>query len=709
MSKSLRILLIADDPEVIRKIGQGLQRQDSGLIMIEGADSFATARRRLGAGAYDLALVDLSLGEGDALHLLSDLRGIAPELAIVALTADGSGPDTAACVAVGAQDRLAPEAMDSAGLMDRLRSARARAAANLETRRRSQRIAGSLGAAGDLAWHWEPAESELWLAAADPESWQLPAPECRESLEAVRERVHPDDRERAVRRIEEVLLSDAPWQLEARIKVGGGAYRWCELRGRSELDERGRLVRASGVLSDAQREQRRLREVEQGRRFLRAVFDSDRAPRAVLNSSAVITDCNQAWLAFEDPACHAGKRFGPGTRFLEAPDGLKVLGDIDSAELARGVRKVLGGVAEQFQCEYGYGERRWRISVSPLLNPGIAGAVVTHEEITEAARAGRAVQASLEAVERDLRAFAGPVYRIADDFKVSTANEAAMSLGRAPVIDRDVLRVLPREHAKAVGDALAALAEGAQVAVRDAQAADGNVVRWLVAVRRDGAGGKNGFLAHGVDVSDLAAAAVPAPVAEPVDPQAMAELQAALAGAEQQREMLQRELEQQRETLQRELNEARGRLEVVQQVQRDSEELEPSLRDEIEQHRKSLAAAREALGAVEREREELRAGLEEQRRLADAARRAGEAAEEQRVRLAAELDAERLEHGRAQAALAATAQLPATLRAGLAQARERFEAELGQLVDKALQPLASGPEAGPAAPPAPRKGKSKAG
>jgi PAS domain-containing protein/ActR/RegA family two-component response regulator len=697
MSKSLRILLIADDPEVIRKIGQGLQRQDSGLIMIEGADSLATARRRLGAGVYDLALVDLSLGQGDALHLLSDLRGIAPELAIVALAADGAGPDVAACLAVGAQDRLAPEAMDSAGLMDRLRSAKVRAEAGLDTQRRSQRIAGSLGAAGDLAWHWEPAESEVWLAAADPERWQLPGPECRESLEAVRERVHPDDRERAVRRIEEVLLNDSPWQLEARVKVGGGAYRWCELRGCSQLDERGRLIRASGVLSDAQREQKRLREIEQGRRLLRAVFDSDRSPRAVLNSAAVITDCNQAWLAFEDPACHAGKRFRPGVRFIDEPDGVKVTGDLDTAELARGVRKVLGGVVEQFQCEYGLGERRWRIGVSPLLNPGIAGAVIIHEEVTEAARAERALQAGIEVVERDLRALSGPVFRIAADFKVSAANEEAMALGRAPVIDRDVLRVLAREHAKAVGDALAALADGAQAAVRDAQLADGGVMRWLLSVRRDAAGGKDGFLAHGVAVSDLAAAVVPEPVVEQVDHEAMAEIQSALV-----------QVEQQRDVLQRELKDALGRLEVVQQVQRDSEDQEPSLREEMEQQRKLLAEAREALSAVEREREELRAGLEEQRRLAEEAKGAGEAADEQRQRLAAELDAERLELNRAQAALASAAQIPATLRAGLAQARERFEADLGELVDKACRPLASAPEEGPPAPATPRKSKSKA-
>jgi DNA-binding response OmpR family regulator len=73
MSQSLRILLIALDPELIRKIGQGLQRPEAGPIQIEGADSLSTARRRLDAGAYDLALLDLGLGDGDGLRFLSEL------------------------------------------------------------------------------------------------------------------------------------------------------------------------------------------------------------------------------------------------------------------------------------------------------------------------------------------------------------------------------------------------------------------------------------------------------------------------------------------------------------------------------------------------------------------------------------------------------------------------------------------------------------
>jgi len=682
MAQSLRILLIADNPEVIRRIGQGLQRQDSGLILIEGADSLATARRRLGAGAYDLALVDLALGDGDGLHLLSDLVETAPKLPLVALAADDSAPDMAACLALGAHDRLAPEAMDAAGLVDRLQGAAERARAGQSGRQRVQRIAASLAATGDLVWHYEHGDDEAWLAAGDPAAWQLPGPECSESLEALRARLHPDDREIALRRIEELVMSPEAWQLDARVKVGGGAYRWCTLRGRSQLAAHGRLERASGVLSDAQSQQRALREVKQGRRFMRAVFDSERVPRALLDSSAVITDCNHAWLSLDDPACHAGKDFGPGGAFIDPSQVSREFGDLDTTQLARGIRKVLGGVVEQFQCEYGDGERRWRITLSPLLNPGIAGAIVSHEEVTTDRRAQLEAQESLAALESDLRSLAGPVYRVANHFDVLAANEAGRELGRRPVVGRDVLKVLPRIHAEAVGDALAAISAGAGAAVRDSRPADGTVIRWLITGRRDAAGETNGFLIHGIDVSDLARQAEPAPEPGSDEPAVAA---------------LQQELEEERQLL------AKARQALLAATEEAG-----GFKSRLTAEEKRLAELRKSLSAAEVQHEELRAGLEQARResedarraLEDARREAADAhrkeaeAEKSGIKLAESLDAERVRHSETLAALSAAEQVPVALRARLDRARLGLRGDIDALVDRIFKPLLDEPDAG---------------
>ncbi|MFU8896872.1 MAG: response regulator [Gammaproteobacteria bacterium] len=682
MSQSLRILLIADDPDVIRRIGHSLRRQDAGLVMIEGADSLATARRRLSAAAYDLALVDLGLGHGDGLHMLSDLHEMAPDLPVVALSADRASADTAACMALGAQDRLAPEALDSAGLLDRLQSATARARALSKSRRRSQRIAASLGAAGDLAWHYEQGQGEVWLAAANPLDWQLPAPECHESLEALRARVHPDDREMLLRQLEGLLDSRQPWQLEGRFKVGGGAYRWCTLRGRSHLDGRGRLEHASGVLSDAQRQQKKLRETRQGQRFLRAVFDSEHRPHAILDSAGIITDCNQAWVALDEPGCHAGRAFRLGDKFLDEPDDPDAFGDLDRAALARGIRQVLGGVAEHFSCEYGDEQQRWRIDVGPLLNPGIAGAVICHEEITATRRAETGLQATLEALERDFSALAGPMFRVAQDFAVLSANAAADLCGRAPIVGRDVLRVLPRPDAEAVGDALAAIAAGADAAVRDTKAADGQAMRWLVATRRAPDGGPDGFLVHGVDVSDLvaAAAAPPPATADPGQEKLAAELRAALATTERERDRLRAELAEQHRAVAAARGEAQAALGQAEQ-----------LRDQAVQAQHEADEARARVTRALDEAEEARTRMARALDDAEDLRRMAAQAAERGSDLAEALESERARHKQALAALAAARQIPVELRAALDQARRDLRAGLVEQLDRAFAPLLDEP------------------
>lgn len=685
MSQSLRILLLADDPEVIRRVGQGLQREESGLIMIDGAESLATARRRLGADSYDLALVDLALGLGDGLHLLSDLAAIAPELPVVALGTATSGPDAAACRALGAQDRIGAEAMESAGLVDRLRSAVARARADTVSRRRNQRVAASLGATGDLAWHYEQGAAEAWLAARNPVDWQLPAPECTESLEAVRERVHPDDREMVLRQVAEHLATDQPWQLEARIKVGGGAYRWCTVRGRATLDEKNRLVQAAGTLADAQRQQKRIRETEQGRRFLRAVFDSARVARAVLDSSAVITDCNQAWAAFEEPACHAGRSFGPGRRFIDKPEHPEAFGDLDCTELRRGVRQVLGGITDSFSIEYGAAGRRWRLAVNPLLNPGIAGAVVSHEDVTQAHQAEAGLVAAIAALEADLGALGGPMFRVAPDFEVLVANDHAKAFGRAPVCGRDVLKVLPRPDAEAVGDALAAIAAGADSAVRDVHAEEGGLMRWVVSPRPGAAGDGLGFVVYGVDCTDLArrehaAASQAGEQSAAADEQ----LEAARARAEQALE----EAEALRREAAKAATENTRLAELLEAERQRYAQLAEKLDAERGGHEQLAATLAAERGGHEQMTETLTAERTKYEQLAKAL----EAERARHEELSGALEAERSKQEQLAEALSAAEQVPVRLRAELSDIRQGLRSHLDDIVQRVFEPLLNDPE-----------------
>jgi PAS domain-containing protein len=697
MDDTLRILLVTADPEMIRKVGEGLHRQGSPEVIVEGADGLVTALRRLRSGAFDLALADLSVGPGDGLHVLSELLGTMPGLPVVALADGPAAPDLASCLAVGAHDRVGAEALDGPGLCDRLLAVLERSRASLDARLRSQRMAASLGAAGTLAWHYEAGENEVWLASPEPAAWQLPGPECRESLEALRGWLHPDDREIALRRIAEAARAADPWDIEARVKVAGGAYRWCALRGRVQLDGEGRLLRASGVVSDAQSQHKRLLSSQHEQRFMRAIFESNRLPQAVVDAAGVITQCNHAWLALEEPGCHAGRAFEPGSRLVDSQRQAS-FGDLDTAVLARGLKQVLGGVVERYQCEYGDDARRWRISISPLLNPGIAGALVTHEEVTASRRAERETRSRLASLARDFQAVSGPVFRLGPDFEVRAANEAAMELGRAPVVGRDIMQVLPRVHADAVSDGLVALAAGSDVASRDTRPGENGMTRWFLSVRRGGRGDHRGFLLQAVDVTDLAPAKAPGDDALAALGQEAAQLRVSLAQVEGERERLgtllaeaeekaqamQATLEQELETLRDQADEAvhaseKLRIEL-EQAQLDAREARLESEDALRREARSRQAREQLAEAVEAER----ARVEQSRDQAQA---------EQRQALAG-LEAER---DRLAGALAAAEGDLAHLRGMLSEASDTMRSELGVLLERtigSLLPQADAPRRG---------------
>jgi len=500
----LRILLVADDPEQIRRVGLGLQRQGSGRVVLEGADSLATARRRLSAGAYDLAILDLALGESPGADVLEDFRAVAPDVPVVALARPGSPGDVAGSLALGAADCLSGDALDCAGLADRLNTAAARAGAGGNDVRRERRLAAALEAAGDLVWHWEPGHP-VWLSVPDPAAWGLSDRETSESVESLRARIHPDDRERVIGLIGDALSGEGAWRAEARLRLGGGAYRWCECRGCVRRDTGGVLESVAGAVTDVQRQHNAVRELERGRRQLRAVIDSDPVASAIVNASGFVTDCNKAWLELDEADCHAGARFGPGTSLVLAPDDARVAGGLSLEDLERGLRQVLGGVLGSFACEYGTQERRWRIRIFPLLNPGIAGAVIRHEEVTAERISSSSSATRLSEVEASLAAVPGPYFRLDANFVVREANEFARALCSRDPEGRDVLRVLKRADADAVAAALAAAAKAETPVWEDATGRGTEPKRRWGARAIPGRDVPAGFFLFAVDISDLLA------------------------------------------------------------------------------------------------------------------------------------------------------------------------------------------------------------
>jgi hypothetical protein len=246
-----------------------------------------------------------------------------------------------------------------------------------------------------------------------------------------------------------------------------------------------------------------------------------------------------------------------------------------------------------------------------------------------------------------------------------------------------VLWILPRVHADAVGSGLAAISAGARSAVRDSRLADGRVMRWLLTACCDAAGGGDGFLLHGVDVSNLVAhAAVPAPAPVPPAPVAAPEpAPAPMTGPTASAD----ELLAIRVELERERRLHASARQALFAANEEAENLVLRLAEEqqcVAEEQQRVAEEQQRVAEERQRHAELRREAEEARREAEEARRREAVAAQAQGELAEQLDAERTRRNETLAALSAAEQVPVALRAQLERAQSGLRAEIQELVDR---------------------------
>ena len=97
----MKILLVDDERNINRMMTLALETAGHEVVAVESGSG---ALRQLQKMAFDLAFLDLRLGQEDGLEILSKLRRSDPKLAIVVITAHGSIPAAVEAMRLGAAD-----------------------------------------------------------------------------------------------------------------------------------------------------------------------------------------------------------------------------------------------------------------------------------------------------------------------------------------------------------------------------------------------------------------------------------------------------------------------------------------------------------------------------------------------------------------------------------------------------------------------------
>ena len=269
-------------------------------------------------------------------------------------------------------------------------------------RESKERLRVALDAADLGTWRHDLGTGVLHLDARARAHYGLSAETTTRA--GIMQRVHPEDRERLSRAIDESVdpVRGGRYAVEYRVLHPDGTLRWVSVRARvhfTQADVRPLLrVGVSQDITDR-------RTIEEERRrsesLTRSIMDSLGASIAVLDEHGRIIRVNRNWIAFaEDNGA------GPATCAGVGLDYFEVCRD-NAAPDARcayeGMTDVLAGRRDSFRMEYpchsSATERWFAMYVRPLAGT-VRGLVVVHDDITERRRVQAALHDSEQALER---------------------------------------------------------------------------------------------------------------------------------------------------------------------------------------------------------------------------------------------------------------------------------------------------------------------
>ncbi len=120
-----------------------------------------------------------------------------------------------------------------------------------ELRSSRERFALAVQGSKDGLWDWEMAKREIYFSPAWKKMLGFEDHEAANRFDEWRDRLHPDDRERAVETLRQYFEgNDANYEQEYRLRHKDGSYRWILTRGVALRDDQGRPYRMAGSHTD---------------------------------------------------------------------------------------------------------------------------------------------------------------------------------------------------------------------------------------------------------------------------------------------------------------------------------------------------------------------------------------------------------------------------------------------------------------------------
>lgn len=302
MQKTLRILLGVVSQEDRLKVQNALESADVRTEQVVVSD-FTAVLESLRRDAYDCAVLDDHLMDGDGVALVQILRSVEVNVALLVLTDRADEQAAIELIQVGAATSLTKQDVSTDRLEERLQTSMRLNAAVVQTAVANQRLRESeeryrliLEGLNDGIWDWDFCDNRIYCNDRLYEMVGFTRDELAPTYETFAQFYHPDDRDKVNRVLTFHLEQGIPYEVELRLRHRSGGYINCLVRGKSQHNSEGLPVRMTGTVRDVTKNRQLAEALRVSESQFRQLTDSNLIGVSFTDLAGVVTEANDGFL-----------------------------------------------------------------------------------------------------------------------------------------------------------------------------------------------------------------------------------------------------------------------------------------------------------------------------------------------------------------------------------------------------------------------------